>query len=152
MAAATARPGHGTLFKIEVSAATYTTIAEVVDISGPGMSRTAIDMTHMESPAFSGGAICMEKYPGIIDPGEIDVSLHFRPGETNFQILSTNFMRAPFVAATNACQIVFPDATPDTWTVLGFVSGMSPAVQVNDVMMCTIKFTVSGIVTGGGLS
>lgn len=141
MAASKARIGYGTLLqrRLSTSPDVWQTIAERVNISGPGMSRDAPDVTHMDSPDG-----WREFIAGLKDGGEIGVEGNFIPEDESHNAetgLLTEFdsdVRATW-------RIVFPGESPRvTWTMDGILTGFEPDMPVDDKMAFSATIKVSG--------
>lgn len=132
--------GYGTLFKIgdAGSPEVFTAVAEVTSITPPGMSRDAIDATHMESPDKF-----REFIAGLIDGGEVSFDLNFVPGGA-----STTLLLAELEAPPGNKQVVF--ATGEIFSFVGFCTGFEPEAPVDDKMTATATYKVTGKPTLAG--
>lgn len=129
-----ARIGHGTLFKIGNGATpeVFTTVAEVTSITPPGMSRDAIDATHMESPDG-----WREFIGGLKDGGEVELGLNWVPGSA-----TTILLMAEIEAAAGNKQIVFPNG--EIFSFAALCTGLSPEAPVDGKMEASATYKVSG--------
>lgn len=134
--------GFGTLLQLSdgaVPPATiYTSIAEIAGLTGPGVTRNAIDATHMESPGES-----KEFIAGFIDSGEGTLDVNFLPNDATQSDLLTNLFASP-TNILRGYRIVWPDlgATTLTGTVAGSVWTTSAAHGW--LTGQPIKFTTTG--------
>ena len=134
-----AQIGHGSTFQINTSTVsspdTWTTIAEVVSITPPSLSRDAIDATHSTSPEK-----WREFIPGLRDGGEVTLEVNFIPsGIGTAQIIST-FNSDDLVNA----RINFPDSPATVWTFAAFITSFEPEAPFDDKMSATVTFKLSG--------
>lgn len=136
----------GTLLKIGDGAEneTFTTVAEVTDISGPGFSVDVEDVTsHSSTGAWE------EVIPTIIRSGEISFSVNFIPtGATHSQ---TSGLLADMKAKTNRnFQLVFPDNGSTTWTLSTYIVGFEPSMAVDGVLTADLTLKITGQPTLAG--
>ena len=118
--------GTGTTVSIGGSA-----LAEVLDITPPGMSRESIQSSHM------GTLVAHTFSPSkLYDGGEADFELAFEP---NWAV--------PISAAAQSVVITFPDSGSSTWTFDAFVTGYEPTDPLEDRMTATLTLKVTGAVT-----
>lgn len=99
--------------------------AEILSITPPGLSREAIETTHM------GTTTAKTFMPGdLYDGGELGVSMAFAPGTT-----------VPITSAAETVTVTFPDGA--TWAFSGFMTGFEATVPLEDKMTgdATIKVT-----------
>ncbi len=135
-----ARIGHGATigWANGTSPETYTTVAEVVNITGPGFSTDALDATNMGS---AGG--WREKIPGLKDPGEIELECNWLPGNAT-QDASTGVLEKYNGRDVDTWRLVIPTSPTTTWSALAFVSAFDPEVPVDGKMMASITLTLTG--------
>ena len=118
-------------------------MVEIIDVRPPGMSRAAIDVTHMKSE------YTREKMPAkLIEWGDCEVDIMFDPGWTppfGTKDTSKKWYGSGNSGATDAiksCVITFPEG--DTWTFDAFISKYDPKDPVEDKMTATVSLTVCG--------
>lgn len=138
MAATAGTSGFGTLLKIGNGATVevFTTIAEVRNISGPGLSLETIEATHMESPSGY-----REYLPSFKEPGEVSFDLNFLPSNTQHKGL-----KADMDARTKRnFKLVWPNTAGTTWSFSGYITSFQPTAGIDEVLTasCTIKVTGS---------
>lgn len=126
--------GHGVQFKIGNGATpeVFTAVAEVTNVTPPGMSRDAVDATHMDSPEK-----WREFVMGLKDGGEVELELNFVPGSA-----TTLLLMAEIDAAVGNKQIVFPGGQ-----IMAFAAGMTgftPETPLDDKMTASATYKVSG--------
>lgn len=141
-----ARIGHGTLFAIfdvGISPPDWVTVAEVVSVTPPSLSRDAVDATHTESPEK-----WREFIPGLRDGGEVTLEMNFIPKGAGISTILGSFNRDEVVNS----RITFPDETvpgaspsdATVWTFLAFITGFEPEAPVDDKMVASVTFKLSG--------
>jgi len=119
--------GTGTVITFDASA-----IAEILDVSPPGMSRESIPVSHM------GTTIAHRFLPAkLYDGGEVTLDIGFDP---DFSL--------PFSEdETKEMIITFPDSGSTTWTFNAFITNYEPTDPLEDRMTATFTFKVDGAVT-----
>ena len=121
--------------------ANLTELVEVVSFSLPSDTAERVETTHLKSPNRR-----REYTTGMIDPGELEVTLNFRPGtDTDLLIeaaLTSGDLRA---VRFNIPELGVLKYTYDTTvTVLGYDKG---EVTADGKMEATVTLAVSGAVT-----
>ena len=111
------------------------TIAEVTNISGPGISRETFDVT-------SHDCTWGEHVAGLPDGGEISIDLNWLPSNTTQTILHNDM-----TATAQAYALLFSDAATTTWTMTVLVTGMTPAAPVDGALTATATFKLTGAIT-----
>lgn len=141
MPATEADIGYLSQFGIKGSGSTHAMVAEVVSITPPGMSRDALDATHLTSPDRY-----KEYIAGLMDLGDASITVNFVPSVTDVLV-------AAFVAGRGEFRILFPSGTV-ALDFGGIVTGYEMGELTNEKMSAT--FTVKGTgkatltaVTGG---
>jgi hypothetical protein len=130
--------GYGTTVVFGTSAFS----AELLSVDWGGISREAIDVTHMGSGAPGAGVFGnMEFIPNdISDPGELTMEIHFNPDTL-----------PPIDAVAETVTVTFPlfagDTTPADWEGSGFVTSYEPTVPHDDKMTATMTVKFSGNIT-----
>lgn len=132
---------HGTLLKLHDGAATYTTIAEVMDLSGPGVSVDSIEYTSHDSPSKT-----REFGPGLIDSGEISFTIIFQPA------IATHGNSAGIVnimknRTVRLWQIIFPDGGGTIYGFSAFVTAFEPKEPIDDKLTADITLKIAGVIT-----
>lgn len=131
--------GVGTEFKradTDSSGTTYTAIAEVNSIEGPGMTRETIDVTSLDS---TGGY--REFITGFRDGGEVRL-------EMNFERDGYEQMRLDFEDDdVHGYQIVLPDTGATTLDFDAYVTDLPLSISPDDKITTTVTLKVTGQVT-----
>lgn len=140
MAATTGTSGFGTLLKRGDGATseTFTTIAEVTNISGPSESLETIDATHMESPNSY-----REYIPSLLDSGEVSLDLNFLPGNTSQTGLRTDMQNR----TRRNFEMVFTDSGTSKYSFSAYVTGFEVSAQIDDKLSASATLKVTGPVT-----
>lgn len=133
------RDAFGTLFKRAGTLTgpfTYTTIANVTNISGPSRSRETIDVTAHDSPNQY-----MEFIGGLKDGGEVSLDINYDPGQ------ATHDLDDDFDDATpRNYQIVILPGTDDefTWTIAGIMTGLEDEFAYDGKMERSMTIKITG--------
>lgn len=116
--------------------------AQITDINWSGISRPAIDTSHMGISASGAGKFGEKTFmPGdLVDPGELTVEMHFNP-----------ITDPPIGDATETMTLTFPtfsgDSTGTTYACDGFFTDWEFSVPLEDKMVATATLKLSGNVT-----
>lgn len=130
--------GVSTSFQREsgTSSGVYVAIAEVINISGPGMSRDTIDVTNLDS---SGGY--REFIAGFRDGGEVTLTM-------NFTVDGYEQMHLDFANDTAInYQIVLPDAGEYTLGFAGLVTALPLSIPTDQQVTMDVTIKITGEVT-----
>lgn len=130
--------GYGAKFQTGngSSPETFTDVAFVTSISGPGMARDSIDVSHMQSPDA-----WREFIAGMKDAGEVSMELNFRPGGSAFLAMLAEFNLAS-ASATKTRKIVWVDTSSLEFEA--FLTGFEPEAPMDDKQVVAVTFKVSG--------
>jgi predicted secreted protein len=133
------------LFQIldtSVSPDTWTTVAEVGNITPPSYARDAQDATHTESTEG-----WREFIPGLKDGGEISCELNLVPDSNTMDMILEQFDSDVLTQV----RILFADGVQtgnpppcSKFTCSGVVTGFKPEAPMDDKMKATLTFKVSG--------
>lgn len=133
--------GSPTLVKIgngvNGASVSWTTIAEVKDVDGPGLTRTIIDVTSHDSGGWK------EKRPGVKDAGTISFEMNFIP-QSATQSFSTGLMKDYVQGNLRDFQIVWPDTGPTTWSATCIVKDYQPKGPVDAALTAKITLEITG--------
>ena len=140
MAESTATPGFGCTARWGAST---TPIPEVVAINGPGISREAIDVTHLSSDSM-----CKEFIAGVIDGGEVSLDLNLLPDDTNQSVLFASMISTVASCAKRALAVTLSNATAETISMAGAViTNWESTGAVEGKLGASVTFKVSGAVS-----
>lgn len=118
------------------STPTFTDVANVTSISGPGLTKADIDVTSHDSPDNY-----QEWLAGLKDGGEVSMDINWDPAETTQQVLISDF-NLTGSAANRDYRIEFPDGA--TWAFAGYVKGFEPTAPHDDKLTASVTFKVNG--------
>ncbi len=130
----------GTLLKIGDGGdpETFTTIAEVSNISGPGLSLDTIDVTHHSSTAG-----WREFVGGLLDAGEVSFDINYLPTDATHDA-STGLIKDMTDRTVRNFQLVFPDASNTTWSFSALVTGFEPSEPIDDKLAASVSLKLTG--------
>lgn len=132
--------GHGTLLQIGDGAVSqmFTTIGNVMNISGPSLALETIDTTsHDTADKFR------EFIGGLRDAGEVSFSVNFLPSHAT-QSSTSGLIKDLEDATLRDFQIVFPFTAVVTWAITALVTGYTPTAPIDDKMTADVTLKVSG--------
>jgi len=127
--------GAGTTFqrKADSSVNTFHDIGEVTKISGPALSKSSVEMTHMKSTARY-----REFKPGLRDAGDVTV-------EFNFTQAAYGQLLADYESnLTHFYRMVFPDTYASQWDIEAFTTDLPLDVPMDDKITCKVTFKITG--------
>ena len=131
----------GALFQIGNGATPeiFTTVAEVTNISGPGLSLEAVDVTsHGSAGAFR------EKVGGLLDGGEITLDINFVPTGATHKKAVGGLLYNMTQRTVNNYQLQFPDVGATKWIFPALVTGFTPENPVEGKLGASVTLTVAG--------
>lgn len=132
--------GHGTLFQIGngMMSEIFTTIGEVLSVTGPNMNMTPVDVTNMDS------ANAIREYiAGLRDSGEVTVTVNFLPDNTGQTQVVTDYK----ARTKRNFKITWTDSTPAIWSFAAFITNIEPNAVVDDRLQATLTMKLTGDVT-----
>lgn len=134
--------GFAGLFKTQISG-TYTTVAQVRDISGPMMSRDTIEVTSRDSTGQA-----REYLAGLLENGEVAFDIVYDPDTTTHSASATGGLITLLAAGTqNNFRVEFADSTATTATFAGLVTKFEPGMPLNGAQTANVTVKVSGQIT-----
>jgi hypothetical protein len=118
------------------SPTSFSTIANVVDFSGPGGSAAVIDITSLQS-------VAKEKIMGLPDEGQLTFNINLDPDSATHTLLRNAR------TARQECEfrITLTDSTPTNLYFSGYVLNFSVSGAVDDVVKAAITVEIDGAVT-----
>lgn len=132
---------HGTLLQVGDGVSTgetFTTVAEVTNIGGPGIALEPLEVTSHSSTAG-----WKEFIGGLLDGGEVSLSINYIP--TNATHDATTGLIADQVARTvRNFQLVFPDSGTTTWSFSALVVNFEPGEPVDNALTAEVTLKVTG--------
>ncbi|WTW96606.1 phage tail tube protein [Streptomycetaceae bacterium NBC_01309] len=111
----------------------FTALANVTNISGPGLSRETIDVTAHDSPNQ-----WMQFLGGLKDAGEVSVDVNYDPAEHDTLIADFDDEEP------RNYRVVFPDTGTTTWEFAGIMTGFEPDAPYDDKLTASLTFKVTG--------
>ncbi|MEM3453498.1 MAG: phage tail tube protein [Candidatus Hadarchaeum sp.] len=135
----TAISAFGTYLKVGDggSPETFTTIAEVKDITGPDFTLDTVEVTNQDSGHWK------EFIPTLLAAGEVRFSVNFVPTDAT-QGYSTGLLKDMVNRTKRNFKLVFPDASSTTWSFSAYVTAFSPKAAVRDVLAADITLKITG--------
>lgn len=129
--------GFGTvLILCSSDGTTENNVAQVLNISGPGVSGNDVDTTTLDSSSnyrtFVGG---------LLDPGELTFSIVYDPTAATHALLA-NFMGERYTANW---KIAIGSSSGALQTFSGHVKGMSREIPLDDKVTCDVTVKVTGL-------
>lgn len=131
---------HGTQLRIGDGGdpEAFTTVAQVRDITGPGLSTNIITASDHDSMGV------VTKLPGLKDGGQVTFDVNLDSAHATHD--ETTGLYGAFVARTDKnWEVVFTDGT--TWAFSGIVQAFSPNAPVDDALTASITIEVTSIPT-----
>lgn len=128
----------GTQFKRDsTGAGVFVTIANVSDLSGPSLTREAIDVTAHDSPNQY-----REFVKGLKDGGEVTLTLNYDPGAATHADLLSDFEEDTL----RDYQIVALPGESDeaTWEFSALITALGDAYPIDDRMEREVTVKISG--------
>jgi len=128
----------GTLLKIGDggSPETFTTVAEVTDISGPSLSMDTMEVTsHSTTNAFK------EYLGSLLDAGEVSFSMNFIPTNAT-QSYTTGLIKDWYNRTRRHFQLVFPDVGATTWAFTALVTKFEPKAPVDAQLSADVTLKI----------
>ncbi len=128
--------GSGTQFHRSEDGTTYTRIGKIMELNAPEQSRASSEKTYLDN---SDNYKSFE--PGMIDPGEMTISLEYDPDDA-----AQNLLKNDFNTKSNFYyKITYPDGSHDTFQ--GHITAWGKAVPKEETIQRNITFKVTGQVT-----
>lgn len=117
---------------------TFTDVAEVINIEGPGLKLNLADATNQDSTGRWN-----EFVPTLLEGGEINVDLNFKPGNAT-QGYSSGVIGDMVNRTLRNFKVVFSDSGATGWVLPCYVTGFTPGALINDKLSAKVVLTVSG--------
>lgn len=125
--------GIGTLLKIGTD-----TVAEVIDIEGPGMTKDAVEDTHLTSTNR-----WRTYLSGMRDGGEVTFDVNFLPVDTTQEAVEDSFLGN----TASAFSLTWTDSGATVWSFNALVTGLSPRASIDEPLRASISLKITGAVT-----
>lgn len=132
---------HGTLLKIGNGGGseTFTTIAEVLDISGPSFAVATEEVTSHDSSGWR------EYVPTLREAGEVTFELLFNNGAT--QGFAGGLYNDMINKTKRNFQLVIPTTSSKTGSFAAHVTGWEFSLAVEGVIRASLTLQITGAVT-----
>jgi hypothetical protein len=138
----TAYSSFGTLLQMGATdggGGAMTTIAQVLDISGPEFT---VDTEETTNQSSSGGY--EEFLPTIKRSGNVTFDILFDPNAATHEAASTGIIYVMTNRKLRGYQLLMPTTAAKQWNFLGYIVGFSQANPVAGVQKASITIKVSG--------
>ena len=136
--------GLGTLLKIGDGATpeVFKTIAEVKDISGPGLTREFAEFTHQQS---TGGY--REYKPTFKNSGDVTFKCNFLPDDETQGFATTGTLKDYEDGTLRNFQLLFPDSGATKASFAAYVANIQPGAPIAGPLELNVTLRVTGPVT-----
>jgi len=129
--------GYGTAFKRGA-----TTVAQVRNISGPGLSLDTEDVTTHDSP--SGWE---EVVATILRSGEVTLELVYDPNAATHKNASGGILADLVARTSQTYSIVFPSSPAVTWSFTAYCVGFEPGAPHDGALTASARYKITGAPT-----
>jgi predicted secreted protein len=126
--------GTGTEFQ-RFNGHSWETIADIVSVDGPILTRSMIDVTSLTS---EGGFA--EYIGGVMDGGSIKLEMQFT--QHNYSMMKVDFLNKYPISY----RIILPDVLSSTISFNGLVKDLPINIPLDGVIMCSVGIKVTGMV------
>ena len=118
------------------------TIAQVANISGPGLSLDTEDVTtHDSTNAWE------EVVATILRSGEVTLDLVYDPAAVTHKNASGGLIYDLVQRASTTYSITFPDTAGSVWSFTCYVTGFEPGAPHDGALTASVKLKLTGDVT-----
>lgn len=114
----------------------FTAIGNIVDHDGPSKENPEVDVTDLNSSA-------KEYIPGLVDNGEITITVNFDPSNASHDRLLDDLDGR----ISRNYQITWPVSPALNWTFNAFVKSFSQRSGVDQPLQGTVTLRINGAVT-----
>lgn len=119
-----------------------TLIAQVQNISGPGLSLDTEDVTSHDSTG------AWEEVVGtILRSGEVSMDIIYDPAGATHKYAAGGLLHDLVSRTANTYTIVFPDTGATEWVFSALVTGFEPDMPVDGALTATVTLKVTGAIT-----
>lgn len=132
-----AKLSNGSLLKVGdgASVEVFTTIPEVMNLSGPSTKFDLLDVSSHDTSGFF-----REYIPGFADGDFIKATINWRPSNT----VHKNIRIDAEARTLRNAKVVWPDTTLNTVSVATYITGLAPNADVGKPMTNSIELKVTG--------
>lgn len=118
--------------------ASFVTIAQVRNLTGPGMSADAVDVSHHNlSRAYR------RFVQGFKNAGEVSMELVFDPVEVTHDLTTDGLLELFDTGDQHNFRLTWPDVGATMWDFEGIVVGYEPAANFDEALMATVTIQIS---------
>lgn len=134
--------GYDTLLKI-YNGSTYTTIAQVRDIEGPGLKMDTIEVTSRDTSKWR------KRIAGLKDGGTVTFDIVYDPDAVTHDSTTATTGLAYYMlnGLSRAFQLVLPDVSPQTIAFTAFVTSFKPKAPMEGALTADVELQITGAVT-----
>lgn len=119
----------------------FTTIAEVTEISGPSLGADTADVTSHDSELNEGGF--EEHIVTILRTGEVTFTINYIPTDGTHDA-SSGLLNDYQNKTLRNFKLVFPDSSNTTWSFSAYVTGFEPSTSPSDQYDASVTLKPSG--------
>lgn len=119
-----------------------TAIAQVDNITGPGLKLNTLDVTNHDS---TGG--WQEFIGGLKDGGDVKLDINYDPAGATHKAAAGGLLTDLTAGTALAYALKFPDAATTTWTFSAIVTSFEPKAPANNKLTASVTLKVTGVVT-----
>lgn len=132
-----AKISNGTLIKVGDAASpeVFTTIPEVMRLSGPSVRFDLLDVTSHDTIGFF-----REWIPGLADGEKVAISVNWRPSNTIHKSIRVD----AYARTLRNIKIVFPDSTDNTSTMATYIESTQPKADIGQALGNDFSFKITG--------
>jgi hypothetical protein len=136
--------GLGTLLKIGDggSPEVFTSIAEIKDITGPGLTREFAEFTHQQS---AGGY--REYKPTFKNSGDVTFKCNFLPDDETQGFSTTGLLKDYEDGELRNFELLFPDPGATKASFGAYVANIQPTAPVGSALELNVTLRITGPVT-----
>lgn len=114
-------------------------VAQVTNISGPGLSLDTEDVTSHDS---TGG--WEEVVATILRSGEVTLDLVYDPAAATHKNAAGGILADLVGRASTTYSIKFTDAATTTWSFTAFCTGFEPSAPVDGALTASVTYKITG--------
>lgn len=132
-----AKISNGTLLKVGDGASpeVFTTVPEVMRLTGPSIRFDLLDVTSHDTVGFF-----REFIPGLADGEKVAASVNWRPSNT----VHKNLRIDAYARTLRNFKIVFPDSADNTVTMATYIENQIPKADIGTPLNMDISLKITG--------
>lgn len=113
----------------------FTTVAEIFNLTGPGLVGEPIDITHMESPGRF-----REHLVGLLDATEASWDMNWIPDNSIHAGLITDYK----ARTKRNFEVIWSDTAGTKWSFTASIISFEPGASVEDKLLVSVTVKISG--------